>query len=53
MPTALGDGSSVFEMSDTVLKHWHNDMKPESLEKISRQFLVCTLMCLLGFTTDR
>jgi hypothetical protein len=44
----------VFDMPDTApLKHWHNDMKPESLEKIAKQFLVRTILRLLGVITDR
>jgi hypothetical protein len=50
---ALADGTNVFDMPDTApLKHWHNDMKPESLEKIAKQFLVCTILRLLGVITD-
>jgi hypothetical protein len=38
---ALQDGSSVFDMPDTApLKHWHNDMKGDSLHEIAAQFLV-------------
>ncbi|KAA8895395.1 hypothetical protein FN846DRAFT_1024506 [Sphaerosporella brunnea] len=37
---ALQDGASVFDMPDTApLKHWHNDMKPDALERIAHQFL--------------
>jgi hypothetical protein len=49
---ALTDGPSVSEMSDSVVHHWHRQLKPEILNEISAGFLVCMLVRLLGFSTE-